>query len=187
MKTAVLFFSFLFFILGALPAQALQIARPLVINGCTGYPEGSWGHCCVEHDIMYWIGGTFEDRKAADEGLLRCVDESGGSGQVLYNGVRIFGIHAFSKAWPPRSLDSLNAKERQDIQNEWDLYTSIGQPLDFEFIIRESIVFEPLNAEKRKLISEYLTKFAKTPQYQNFLSTYQSVTGRKPETLKYHR
>lgn len=168
------------------PASALQLEKPLVINGCTAYPEGSWGHCCVEHDIMYWIGGTFEDRKKADQDLLQCVNKSGGSGQVLYNAVRIFGIHAFSKAWGMKSGDRLTAEDHEAIESEWALYNSIGQPMDFEFIVRESILFEPLNDEKRKLIRHYLTPFARTKQYQDYLLKYQRATGKKTRTLQFH-
>ncbi|QSI78379.1 hypothetical protein [Niveibacterium microcysteis] len=53
--------------------------KPFTTDGCSSFPDGTpwqqtlWLDCCVKHDIAYWIGGTKEDRVAADETLEQCV------------------------------------------------------------------------------------------------------------------
>ena len=40
---------------------------------CSLFFDGSWGDCCVEHDMLYWCGGTRSDRSRADRELRECV------------------------------------------------------------------------------------------------------------------
>ncbi|MCB0348096.1 MAG: hypothetical protein KDD37_04635 [Bdellovibrionales bacterium] len=169
-------------------ADLPKIAQPFKTDGCTASPDGTWVHCCVEHDITYWMGGTFEDRKAADRRLYSCMNLSGGndSSQAYYNAVRIFGVHLWAKAWPKRDPNSLSRDELEDIQNELALYRSIGSPLDFEFIVQESIMFLPLTDEQRQVARAHLTEYSKTEEYKEYLQRYEYVTGQKPITLKYH-
>jgi hypothetical protein len=63
-------------------------------DGCSCWPDGDWLECCVNHDLLYWIGGTREERKEADQELRKCVTEKGHPivGQVMYLGVRIGGV-----------------------------------------------------------------------------------------------
>lgn len=42
-------------------------------DGCSWWPDGTWAHCCVDHDVAYWCGGSFADRMAADRRLQECV------------------------------------------------------------------------------------------------------------------
>ncbi len=114
---------------------------------------------------------------------------SGGndSSELYYKAVRTFGVHLWAKAWERRDPKSLSPEELQDIQNELALYRGIGTPLDFEFIIQESIMFQPLTEEQRQLASAHLTEYAKTEEYKDFLRQYEYVTGAKPVTLGYHR
>jgi len=62
-------------------------------DGCTLWIDGSWGECCVEHDLVYWCGGSREERQAADRALRACVQESGNSvvSWVMYPAVRLGG------------------------------------------------------------------------------------------------
>ena len=52
-------------------------------DGCSLSPNGTpnnptaWLHCCVQHDLAYWAGGTEDDRRHADEDLKACIAESG--------------------------------------------------------------------------------------------------------------
>lgn len=63
---------------------------------CTGFPEGTrrepnlWAHCCVEHDLHYWAGGTRRMRRIADIQLRVCVKRTGAVSQakLMYAGVR---------------------------------------------------------------------------------------------------
>lgn len=63
-------------------------------DGCSCWPDGSWVECCVRHDLVYWMGGTSEERKAADRELTRCVSERGhpAVAQLMYIGVRVGGV-----------------------------------------------------------------------------------------------
>lgn len=44
-------------------------------DGCTGYFDGSWRDCCIEHDFYYWIGGTQIQKQLADDKLYQCVKD----------------------------------------------------------------------------------------------------------------
>ncbi|HSF07446.1 MAG TPA: hypothetical protein VLG10_16825 [Methylomirabilota bacterium] len=32
-------------------------------DACSLWPDGAWPTCCVDHDKIYWRGGTAEERK----------------------------------------------------------------------------------------------------------------------------
>lgn len=72
--------------------------KPFTTDGCTLFPDGNWGSCCVEHDRAYWRGGSATERKAADQALRQCVKSQGYPvlAQLMYLGVRIGG-----HAWLP--------------------------------------------------------------------------------------
>lgn len=66
-------------------AQATQAAdtlRPFTSDGCSAFPDGIpgnatlWQHCCVDHDLAYWKGGTRRERQAADATLSACVNHA---------------------------------------------------------------------------------------------------------------
>jgi hypothetical protein len=73
-------------------------------DGCSLFPDHSliseedWCDCCLEHDIAYWMGGTKEERLAADIALRECVLEKTGNAElaeVMYHGVRMGGSPYF--------------------------------------------------------------------------------------------
>ena len=79
-------------------ARCLQRTRtmppyPFTTDGCTLSPDGTWQACCVEHDMVYWCGGTAEARRLADEHFRMCVADHGGCAlaPVFYWGVRVGG------------------------------------------------------------------------------------------------
>ena len=81
---------------------------PFVSDGCTGFPNGipfvnedKWLHCCVNHDIAYWQGGTQEQRESADLQFQQCVEETGESvvAYFMYLGVSIGGHTGFPTSW----------------------------------------------------------------------------------------
>ena len=76
-------------------------------DGCSLFPDSSlinaddWCHCCLEHDVAYWKGGTEAERLAADEALRNCVLAQTGNAelaQAMYLGVRMGGSPYF-KNW----------------------------------------------------------------------------------------
>lgn len=74
---------------------------PSMSDGCTLWPDGSWRHCCVEHDRAYYYGGSFDDRKRADIELMKCVlgTEKPILSFIMYLGVRFFA----GPLWPHRA------------------------------------------------------------------------------------
>jgi len=70
--------------------------KPFFTDGCTLFLEGPkdrpnlWRHCCIEHDLRYWFGGTKDNRDATDLRLKSCIDKVAGSNwaRVIYYGVK---------------------------------------------------------------------------------------------------
>ena len=80
--------------------------KPFTSDGCSIFPDGTfeqnklWLDCCVAHDYAYWKGGTYSERKIADESLEKCVAEVGEPeiAVLMLAGVRVGG----SPFWPTR-------------------------------------------------------------------------------------
>lgn len=64
--------------------------KPFTTDGCSLWIDGTpeqpnlWRHCCVAHDLAYWLGGSKADRKKADEDILACVKQAQGPGMAKY-------------------------------------------------------------------------------------------------------
>ncbi|MBU0484968.1 MAG: hypothetical protein KKB30_10700 [Proteobacteria bacterium] len=63
-------------------------------DGCSCWPDNDWLECCIEHDTIYWLGGTSEERKKADLALQECVSQKDHPimGRVMYYGVRLGAV-----------------------------------------------------------------------------------------------
>lgn len=79
----------------SLPATAFST------DGCSAWPDGDYRDCCIEHDIVYWCGGSKEERAAADRELRSCVAErrSGTLAWLMWTGVRAGGYRGFPLPW----------------------------------------------------------------------------------------
>ena len=84
--------------------------RPFETDYCTAYAEGTraqpnlWKHCCEEHDLYFWAGGSLDDRKTSDLRLKTCVEKTGARTQavLIYTAVSIGGsspIRFKKKQW----------------------------------------------------------------------------------------
>ncbi len=81
--------------------------RPFTTDGCSGFPDGLpshrdlWLRCCTDHDRAYWLGGTYDERLAADKQLRYCVAEAGNPAiaEIMLRGVRVGG-----SPWLPTSF-----------------------------------------------------------------------------------
>lgn len=84
--------------------------KPFLTDYCTGYAEGTrqkpdlWKHCCVEHDLYFWAGGSRDDRKQTDLRLRHCVEATGEMevARLIYAAVTIGGaspIRFKTKEW----------------------------------------------------------------------------------------
>ncbi|MDH4133990.1 MAG: dual specificity protein phosphatase family protein [Gammaproteobacteria bacterium] len=73
--------------------------RPFTTDGCSLFPDGTlkernlWHQCCVEHDRAYWLGGTRDERAAADKLLRQCVEglNHKNIARLMQDGVRAGG------------------------------------------------------------------------------------------------
>ena len=67
-----------------------SILKPFTTDGCSMWVDGTlehpnlWRHCCVAHDKAYWLGGTADQRKRADEELEICVKQEQGAAMADY-------------------------------------------------------------------------------------------------------
>ncbi|MBC99231.1 MAG: hypothetical protein CME63_15925 [Halobacteriovoraceae bacterium] len=93
--------------LPALKIPNLKI-KSFETDGCSAYPDGNpftstheWLHCCIAHDMRYWIGGTLEQKKFADEELGKCIkaETTPGHGDLMEAGVAIGGSAHFPTGW----------------------------------------------------------------------------------------
>ena len=102
MKRPLIIFVFFVLLTVNAPAQVKQIEKPLeppadfVGDGCSMFPDGDYGDCCLAHDRDYFRGGTRAERKASDARLYRCVRSKGGSkhkfiASIMWLGTRVFG------------------------------------------------------------------------------------------------
>ena len=78
--------------------------KPFKSDGCSAFPDGTlaenelWLNCCYQHDLSYWQGGSYAQRKQADYDLQQCVAEVGEPtvAKLMLAGVRVGG----SPYWP---------------------------------------------------------------------------------------
>lgn len=121
-------------LLVALPAcktTGLPRLDPFQSDGCTSFPEGPkedperWCFACDYHDFVYWQGGTFADRLAADKKLRAEICETGHpfAAAVAFAGVRVGGSPLLPTPWRwgygwekfPRAYRTLSAEESQRV------------------------------------------------------------------------
>lgn len=78
--------------------------QPFSSDGCSLFPDSSliakvdWCSCCFEHDLVYWRGGTSEEREVADAQLKECVLGKTGDetlATLMYEGVKLGGSPYF--------------------------------------------------------------------------------------------
>jgi hypothetical protein len=101
---------------------------PFVTDGCTKYHNGTsenpnlWLHCCIEHDMAYWLGGTSDERKTADQKLYQCVKDTGqpSEARIMYLGTRAGGgplgqnTYRWGFGWNRvRDYKELSSREKQ--------------------------------------------------------------------------
>jgi len=92
------------FLLSFLLSACSSTIKPFTSDGCSSFPDGTlqqrdlWLQCCTAHDVAYWKGGTYNERRVADEELRMCVKEVGEPevALLMLAGVRVGG----SPIWP---------------------------------------------------------------------------------------
>lgn len=83
------FLTVLLFIIAA-KGGCSDTIRSFETDYCTLFMEGNWGHCCLDHDLSYWVGGSKQEQLQSDLKLKSCVAEAGGEfmGNAIYYAVR---------------------------------------------------------------------------------------------------
>jgi len=104
--------------------------KPFASDGCSSFPDGTfqqnqlWLGCCIEHDLAYWAGGTYNDRLEADERLQMCVADVGEPeiALLMLAGVRVGGTpilptsYRWGYGWPyPKPYAPLTEEELKQI------------------------------------------------------------------------
>lgn len=90
---------FSFFSLGVNSKNIEQVStiKEFETDYCTMFPNGTvfnpelWKHCCYQHDLKYWSGGTELEQTTVDSELKNCVKTASNSfyAFIIYQGVRI--------------------------------------------------------------------------------------------------
>jgi hypothetical protein len=112
-------------------AQVPGTLSPFSTDGCSMFPDRSllsgadWCRCCVAHDLVYWRGGTAEERLEADQALRSCVQQATGNtalAELMYAGVRTGGgpyfytPYRWAYGWPyGRGYEPLSSEERAQV------------------------------------------------------------------------
>jgi len=113
-----------------LSACRAQVLAPFESDGCSAFPDGTlvqrelWLQCCEAHDLAYWQGGTYDDRREADLELRQCVAKVGQEqiSKLMLAGVRVGGTpflpttFRWGYGWPyPRGYRPATNEEQQQI------------------------------------------------------------------------
>lgn len=121
------------------------ILRPFSSDGCSLSPNSffkvNFVECCVEHDIAYWIGGTSEQKIAADSAFKACMNDKINSSYIgaayhsvastYYWGVRLGGDarmpNSFRWGYGWNYLRGYSPLSKEELQQAENLY---GKNLD---------------------------------------------------------
>lgn len=108
----------------AISAETLKLKNfetdycTMFLDGPTNQP-GLWKHCCLEHDLRYWFGGSERDMDRSDLKLMSCVTKAAGEnwGKLIYYGVRtghhspIKNKYQWSWGWETKRKNNLLTTE----------------------------------------------------------------------------
>ncbi|MCP8899686.1 FAD-binding oxidoreductase [Gilvimarinus xylanilyticus] len=115
----------------SVPLIQAQSIAPFSSDGCSRFPNGTleqqdlWLECCEKHDFAYWRGGTYTQRREADQALEACVAKLDEPviASVMYMGVRLGGTpfvptdFRWGYGWPEyRGYRALSTAEQQSVE-----------------------------------------------------------------------
>lgn len=140
----------IFLLLLSLLFPAISVAdelKPFTTDGCSAFPDGTfnqqslWVECCIQHDIAYWKGGTYEERLKADKKLEACVTDIGqpGIASIMLNGVRAGGSPYFPTSyrwgygWPYlRGYKAFSPQDKQQVRLRLKQFTVLINGIEDE-------------------------------------------------------
>lgn len=119
-------------ILSLFSISAMGSFSDFTTDGCSMFPDGKlsgtkteWRHCCVIHDIDYWMGGEIHLKEKSDKDLKACVAHVKGRalGTTMLLGVTIGGAPSpLSWSWAyghkKRSYKKLSTKDKKIIASK---------------------------------------------------------------------
>jgi hypothetical protein len=112
---------------------------------CTFFPEGTlrnpnlWKHCCIAHDLRYWVGGNQTEQNQSDLALKKCVNKVAGKvlAETMYLAIRtghyspIKSKYRWSWGWSPKrkfhEITSTDLKSILKLSKEIDLDAELVQ------------------------------------------------------------
>ena len=101
-------------------------------DGCSLFPDGDYRDCCVEHDKIYYFGGSWKKRWQADKKLFKCVAGKKGFQHKIIAPLMWLGVRAGGVSWLPTSFrwgfgrrklykqptsKEINAKSKEKVKN----------------------------------------------------------------------
>ena len=122
------------------PLSSAEDIALFTTDGCSAFPDGTikqqtlWLDCCIKHDLAYWVGGSYDERRQADQLLNSCVARAGEPeiARLMLAGVRVGGSPYFptSYRWGygwsyPRGYKELSQDERDDINGKLGLFMQL--------------------------------------------------------------
>lgn len=143
----------LFFFQNIYAQEDTRVLEDFVSDGCTLFINGPanhpdlWKHCCFEHDLVYWFGGTKLDKHLADLDLRSCVKKVAGNfwANLMYTGVKFndYSPIKFKYVWgwgwnPKRPKDPFTESETRYIIEQ--LYTLNLDPEYTEMFIQKYLI-----------------------------------------------
>jgi hypothetical protein len=157
MKIILIIFS-LVFVCSLKAQETTRTLKDFETDGCTMFIDGPpsnptlWRHCCFEHDLRYWFGGTTEDREFATMELHSCVEKVAGSfwADLMYEGIEAGGLSPFKHkyrwgwAWTPERDQS------ELTPSEVDYVIKRLNDVELDPTYREEFIKKYLGVDSRK-------------------------------------
>ena len=81
--------------------KTAEIPEDFKSDGCSKFPDGDYYDCCFDHDLAYFKGGSWKERRRADNKLYSCVAAKKGIKHKFIAPVMWLGVRAFGPAWIP--------------------------------------------------------------------------------------
>lgn len=132
-------------------------------DGCSLYPNGTWLHCCLVHDMSYWIGGEQNKREETDKELGQCLAKNGSSvnAKLMVGGVHLGGgandvlPWAWGYGWKKNpGYKTLSSRELKEVEAGLDSVIPVMREYEdklsekqFEYILKK---FQELRVQTAK-------------------------------------
>lgn len=144
---------FIFMLAFTVSAQGI---KSFETDGCTMYPDGTsdnpslWYHCCLEHDLRYWVGGDREDQKISDLKLKQCVRKVSTTwrAEIMYRGIRLGHLspikskYKWGWGWKtPKKFSSLTNDEKAEALRMLEDAQGIDPIIKEKFISENLLIY----------------------------------------------